>query len=182
MDVLAAAGWQVAATLPFADHHWFTPQDLAAIARTVAEHGAWGALTTDKDAVRLEPLAPPLPCAIARVPLVLDIPRWDRLTDAVGEAIARRRAQPVRPGGRRVKAFRQWLELAAVRGVRLVVRLLPAAIARALGIALGHHVLPARRAPPAGGPGQPGAVLSGAPPTASAAASPAACSSTSACC
>jgi len=39
-DVLLAAGWQVAATIPFADHHWFTPQDLAAIARTVAEHGA----------------------------------------------------------------------------------------------------------------------------------------------
>ena len=96
--MLAAAGWQVVATLPFADHHWFTLHDLAAIARTVAEHGAWGVLTTDKDAVRLEPLAPPLPCAIARVPLVLDIPRWDRLTDAVGEAIARRRGSQSGPG------------------------------------------------------------------------------------
>ena len=36
-----------------------------------------------------------------------------------------------------MKAFRQGLELAAVRGVRLVVRLLPSAIARGLGIALG---------------------------------------------
>ncbi|MGE0359268.1 MAG: tetraacyldisaccharide 4'-kinase [Vicinamibacterales bacterium] len=88
---LAAQGWQVAAMRPFPDHHWFTPADLAAVARTVAEHGAWGVLTTDKDAVRLEPLGP-LPCRVARVPMALDIPQWATIAAQVRAAIAAARA------------------------------------------------------------------------------------------
>jgi tetraacyldisaccharide 4'-kinase len=90
-DGLMAAGWRVAETLRFADHHWYTAGDLAGIAAAVARHGAWGVLTTDKDAVRLEPLGP-MPCPVARVPLTLEVPRWSAITAAVTDALARRRA------------------------------------------------------------------------------------------
>jgi len=83
---LAAAGWQVVATAAFADHHWFTAGDLERVAGTVDTHDAWGALTTDKDAVRLEPLGA-LPCAVARVPLTLDVPQWGAIVAAVSGAL-----------------------------------------------------------------------------------------------
>ena len=41
---------------------------------------------------------PPLPCPMARVPLVLDVARWDRLTDAVAAAIADAAAAGRGPG------------------------------------------------------------------------------------
>jgi tetraacyldisaccharide 4'-kinase len=92
---LAAAGWQLAARLPFGDHHPFTAADVAAIARRVQDTGAASVLTTEKDAVRLLPLRP-LPFDAAFVPLTVTIEpedvftRWllDRL------AAARRLAQP----------------------------------------------------------------------------------------
>ncbi len=86
VDGLRAAGWQVADTCLHPDHHWFTTADLAAAARRVAATGAWGLLTTDKDAVRLD-LTSPLPCPVARVPLTLDVPRWDIVTGAVGRVL-----------------------------------------------------------------------------------------------
>ena len=54
---LAAAGWQVVATSAFGDHHWFTrrrPRRGGDDGRRATTPGA--SLTTDKDAVRLEPL------------------------------------------------------------------------------------------------------------------------------
>jgi tetraacyldisaccharide 4'-kinase len=92
-SALSAAGWQVVASCAFGDHHWFTPRDLAAAARTVAAHDAWGLLTTDKDAVRLEPLGAP-PCAVARVPLTLDLPQWHVIAEAVAGVLAANRADP----------------------------------------------------------------------------------------
>jgi tetraacyldisaccharide 4'-kinase len=86
-SALSAAGWEVVASCAFGDHHWFTPRDLEAAARTVAAHDAWGVLTTDKDAVRLEPLGA-LPCAVARVPLTLDLPQWHVIADAVAGVLA----------------------------------------------------------------------------------------------
>lgn len=82
VEGLRAAGWQVAAECLYRDHHWYSPRDLADVAATVAARGAWGVLTTDKDAVRFAADAP-LPCAAARVPLTLDVPRWDVVTGAV---------------------------------------------------------------------------------------------------
>ena len=86
---LRAAGWRVADTCAFADHHWYSAADLADVARHVASAGAWGVLTTDKDAVRLD-RSTPLPCRVARVPLILDVPRWDIVTAAVRTAMAGR--------------------------------------------------------------------------------------------
>ena len=88
---LAAAGWQVVATAAFRDHHWFTAGDLERVAKTVAAHDAWGALTTDKDAVRLEPLGA-LPCAVARVPLTIDLTHWGVIAGAVSGALTAGRA------------------------------------------------------------------------------------------
>jgi tetraacyldisaccharide 4'-kinase len=55
---LAAAGWDVAAALAFADHHAYTPADVARIARLAEAQGAGAVVTTEKDAVRLLPLRP----------------------------------------------------------------------------------------------------------------------------
>jgi tetraacyldisaccharide 4'-kinase len=102
VDGVRAAGWQVADACLFADHHWFTAADLEGVARRVADTGAWGVLTTDKDAVRLEGLMP-LRFAAARVPLALEVPRWEALTALVGAALTRRRdagrGAHARPGG-----------------------------------------------------------------------------------
>jgi tetraacyldisaccharide 4'-kinase len=87
---LGASGFAVVESRTYADHHWFTAADLAEGAGVVAARGAWGVLTTDKDAVRLEPLAP-LPCAVARVPLTLDLPGFDRLAAEMAAALARQR-------------------------------------------------------------------------------------------
>lgn len=87
---LAAAGCDVAASCPFPDHHWYSAADLERVAARVRATGAWGIATTDKDAVRLDGVALP-PVAIARWPLVLDMPRWATLTGAV---TARLRSRP----------------------------------------------------------------------------------------
>lgn len=86
VDALTADGWRVADVCAYPDHHWYTPADLSAVARRVAAAGAWGVATTDKDAVRLEPLGP-LPVAVARWPLTLDLPRWDALTGAIRQVL-----------------------------------------------------------------------------------------------
>jgi tetraacyldisaccharide 4'-kinase len=65
---LEAAGWTVARTLAFADHHRYTAGDIASLAAVVRQTSASAVLTTAKDAVRLLPLRP-LPVAVAEVPL-----------------------------------------------------------------------------------------------------------------
>ncbi len=51
-----AAGWSIAREWAFRDHHWFTERDWREIIAAAREAGA-AVLTTEKDAVRLEPLA-----------------------------------------------------------------------------------------------------------------------------
>lgn len=89
VEALTTDGWQVLDTCLFRDHHGYTPADLAAVARRVAAAGAWGVATTDKDAVRLEPLGP-LPVPVARWPLALDVPRWDVVTAAIRQVLGGR--------------------------------------------------------------------------------------------
>ncbi len=86
---LRAAGWQVADMCVFGDHHWYSDHDLAEVARRVRAAQAWGVLTTDKDAVRLD-RAQLLSCPLARVPLTLDVPQWHVVTDAVRQALGGR--------------------------------------------------------------------------------------------
>ena len=69
---LTAAGWEVAGTRVFADHHRFTRGDLDAIVAAAREARADLILTTEKDAVRLEPLgAAEIP--VAAVPLAVSV-------------------------------------------------------------------------------------------------------------
>ena len=46
-------GWNVVAELAFADHHWYTPKDLASINNVAQEVHARIVVTTEKDAVRV---------------------------------------------------------------------------------------------------------------------------------
>lgn len=55
----------------FPDHHPYAPSDLMEISRRMQEGGARIALTTEKDAVRLEKIAPPFPVVTVGVTLVL---------------------------------------------------------------------------------------------------------------
>jgi len=55
----------------FPDHHPYAPSDLIEIARRMQEGGARIALTTEKDAVRLEKIAPPFSVVTVGVTLVL---------------------------------------------------------------------------------------------------------------
>ena len=48
----------VTAFEPFADHHWYTREDLARLERRAADTGAEGVITTEKDWVRLRTLPP----------------------------------------------------------------------------------------------------------------------------
>ena len=69
---LEAAGWTVARTLTFADHHAYTRGDLERIVRIASRVGAVGIVTTAKDAMRLLPLRP-LSMPVAYVPLDVSI-------------------------------------------------------------------------------------------------------------
>lgn len=67
---LREAGHNVVASMMFADHHRYSPKDLLAIESKMQGASADAVLTTDKDAVRFESLAPSFP--IYRVPLMVE--------------------------------------------------------------------------------------------------------------
>ena len=91
---VAAAGWEIAGTMTFRDHHRFTARDLDRVisAATIARSSI--VLTTEKDAVRLASLdlkGTP----IAALPLVVGIEPQDRFQAWLSErldAAARRRS------------------------------------------------------------------------------------------
>ncbi len=69
---LAAAGWQVAATIAFPDHHQFTAGDMERVAAAARAASNAAVLTTEKDGVRLE--AHPLKgLRVAVVPLIASL-------------------------------------------------------------------------------------------------------------
>jgi tetraacyldisaccharide 4'-kinase len=80
--MLRDAGWHVADSMAFADHHRYTAKDLAAIGAKLKASGADVVFTTDKDAVRLERFAP-LPFPACRVPLTVQFDPSDVLLAAV---------------------------------------------------------------------------------------------------
>jgi tetraacyldisaccharide 4'-kinase len=71
-DDLASAGWQVAGTMSFRDHHPFTHKDVERIGAAATSASADVVLTTSKDAVRLES-CPAAVVPIALVPLHVDV-------------------------------------------------------------------------------------------------------------
>ena len=53
-QALRALGVEVVREMTFADHHWYTPRDLARLDAAARESGAGLIVTTEKDAVRVE--------------------------------------------------------------------------------------------------------------------------------
>ena len=82
VDALRDAGWQVADSLPFPDHHRYTRTDVENIQRRLQQSGAEAVFTTDKDAVRFEALGP-LPFPLYRVPLVVTFEPAEALFESV---------------------------------------------------------------------------------------------------
>ena len=78
---LRDAGWNVVDSMMFADHHRYSPKDLLAIESKMQGASADAVLTTDKDAVRFESLAPSFP--IYRVPLVVEFDPPSALFESV---------------------------------------------------------------------------------------------------
>ena len=81
VSALRDAGWNVADTMAFPDHHRYSATDLAAIASRLQACGATAVVTTDKDAVRFETLAPSFP--LYRVPLIVEFDPPDALFESV---------------------------------------------------------------------------------------------------
>ena len=69
---LSSSGFHLVATLAFPDHRAFTERDVKRMAERVAQSGATGILTTEKDAVRLR-ACDLAGLSIAAVPLVVAI-------------------------------------------------------------------------------------------------------------
>jgi tetraacyldisaccharide 4'-kinase len=69
---LEQAGWRVASLLSFRDHHRYSSADARRIERAVRDAGAAGALTTEKDAMRLR-LWRPFAVPVAAVPLAVRV-------------------------------------------------------------------------------------------------------------
>jgi tetraacyldisaccharide-1-P 4'-kinase len=102
---LSAAGWKLAGTLTFADHHRYRQADVARVTSAARDAQTHVVVTTAKDAVRLEPLdcsamalaVAPLDLTVEPVDARLDFRQWilERL-----EALRARRS----PGDGRARA------------------------------------------------------------------------------
>lgn len=92
---LRAVGYRIAGQLEFRDHHRFTEADVARITAAARACGAAAVVTTEKDAVRLEPLRlPDLP--FLAIPLDTSIEPSDALASWLFERLATARARAVR--------------------------------------------------------------------------------------
>ena len=89
-DGLAAAGWNVARTMPFSDHHRYTTRDVAAIAQAMSEASADMVVTTSKDEVRFE-ASGELPFPLLGVDLRLQVDPADAFFASIDAALARAR-------------------------------------------------------------------------------------------
>lgn len=85
------AGWTVVGERWFADHHAFTPADLARIAALAAEHRADVVFTTEKDAVRFE-AARPTAFPLYAVPLSVEFDPPGGLFDRIASVLPARSA------------------------------------------------------------------------------------------
>jgi tetraacyldisaccharide 4'-kinase len=85
-DTVDATGIRRVGFVEFPDHHWFTPGDVAELARDARAAGAQGLVTTEKDWVRMRELPPPpLPLWVLPVRLVIEtgLETWRRLIASV---------------------------------------------------------------------------------------------------
>lgn len=87
---LRDAGFDIRGMRAFPDHHRYTASDLRSISEAAQAAGADTVVTTEKDAVRLEPLGE-LPFKWTSVPLSLEIDSADTLFASIDAALARAR-------------------------------------------------------------------------------------------
>jgi tetraacyldisaccharide 4'-kinase len=71
LDDLGAAGWEIAVTRLFRDHHPYSRRDVDGIWQACREARAQGVITTEKDYVRLLPFRP-FPLPVAYLPLTME--------------------------------------------------------------------------------------------------------------
>lgn len=71
---LRRAAIDLAGTMAFADHHWYSQEDIDEVARRAKDSGAGKLLTTAKDAVRLSDLKVDIPCEVVEITVELDRP------------------------------------------------------------------------------------------------------------
>ena len=88
-DDLTAAGWRLAGTTAFPDHHPFSAADVDRIRQAARAAGAQAVLTTAKDAVRMERYATgDVPIAVVPLQATMepDLLEWldDRVSGAAG--------------------------------------------------------------------------------------------------
>jgi tetraacyldisaccharide 4'-kinase len=91
---LRRTGWNVTATMPFADHHRYSRRDLVRVLERAAQIRASRIVTTEKDFVRLLPYRP-FPMPVTFVPLVLDPAPLDQFRDWLVDQIRTTRGQAV---------------------------------------------------------------------------------------
>ena len=92
-DDLDAAGWDVADTMAFRDHHRYDREDLVFIAETAGAAGAELVVTTEKDFVRLLPLQPwPVPIDFVAIDLVPE--PFDKFRQWIAAELLSTRGEP----------------------------------------------------------------------------------------
>jgi tetraacyldisaccharide 4'-kinase len=89
-QTLRESDYNLAATIAFPDHHRYRVADVARVGAAVSAAGAERVVTTEKDFVRWEALAP-LPFTCEAVAMTLDIDGWDVLTASIEQAMVRAR-------------------------------------------------------------------------------------------
>ena len=89
-DGLRRAGHALAATAAFRDHCSYTQRDVARVGRLAAAHGAAHVVTTEKDLVRLLPLAP-FPFRLLSMPLQVEVEPREAFHAWLGERLRQAR-------------------------------------------------------------------------------------------
>lgn len=92
---LTAAGWDVRATMVFADHHDYSARDMGRIRAEAVRRGAALVVTTEKDAVRLLKWRP-LPFDVAWVPMRVEIDPEGDLRELLRATLVTARASRAR--------------------------------------------------------------------------------------
>jgi tetraacyldisaccharide 4'-kinase len=91
-QMLTEAGYNVARSIAFPDHHRYRRSDIARIRDAARAAGTDLVLTTEKDQVRLEAAAAAvgkLPFRCVAVPMTLELDDWDALSRCITAAIQR---------------------------------------------------------------------------------------------
>jgi tetraacyldisaccharide 4'-kinase len=91
-DHLRREGYQLALTRTFPDHHHYQQSEIDSLVRDAKASGAMSLFTTAKDATKLQPFKPGLPCYVLDIEISID--DEDRLVDLIRKAVFNKSARP----------------------------------------------------------------------------------------